>query len=94
MKWIAEGVEKPQQRDYLQKQMCPEMQGFLFSRPLTAADCSALLRSMKHGFKHDPNTFGKDVVETEEPLRVSQVSGRGDNYAGNSNLTAVGCLFQ
>ncbi len=67
----AEGVEKPQQRDYLQKQMCPEMQGFLFSRPLASADCSALLRSAKHGFIHDPNEFGKDAVETEEPLRVA-----------------------
>jgi diguanylate cyclase (GGDEF)-like protein/PAS domain S-box-containing protein len=69
---IAEGVEKPQQRDYLQKQMCPEMQGFLFSRPLAAADCSALLRSMKHWFKHAPNEFGKGVVETEESFCESR----------------------
>lgn len=42
---IAEGVETTQQRDFLQKEKCEEMQGFLFSRPLTAADCTALLRS-------------------------------------------------
>jgi diguanylate cyclase (GGDEF)-like protein/PAS domain S-box-containing protein len=65
---IAEGVEKSQQRDYLQKQMCPEMQGFLFSRPLAAADCSALLRSTKNWLKHDPNESGKGAVETEENL--------------------------
>ena len=67
---IAEGVETPQQRDYLKKQKCPEMQGFLFSRPLAAADCSALLRSTEHRFNHDPNTFEKDVVEPEECFRV------------------------
>jgi EAL domain-containing protein (putative c-di-GMP-specific phosphodiesterase class I) len=64
---IAEGVETRQQRDYLQKLMCPEMQGFLFSRPIPAAECSALLRSMKRGFKGDPRLFGKDV-ETAEPF--------------------------
>jgi diguanylate cyclase (GGDEF)-like protein/PAS domain S-box-containing protein len=74
---IAEGVEKPQQRDYLQKQMCAEMQGFLFSRPLAAADCSALLHSMSIGPKtcHNyPPMLGKNG-ESAEPLRVSQVSG-------------------
>ena len=86
---IAEGVETRQQRDYLYKQMCPEMQGFLFSRPLAAADCSALLRSMKHGFKQNPNAFEQDVDEAEEPWRVSQVSGRTDNYAGNGNPLAM-----
>jgi diguanylate cyclase (GGDEF)-like protein/PAS domain S-box-containing protein len=46
----AEGVETPQQFEYLKKQKCPEMQGFLYSPALTVADCSALLRSGKSGF--------------------------------------------
>jgi diguanylate cyclase (GGDEF)-like protein len=42
---IAEGVETPQQRDFLRNQKCPEMQGFYFSRPLAAVDATALLRA-------------------------------------------------
>jgi EAL domain-containing protein (putative c-di-GMP-specific phosphodiesterase class I) len=42
---IAEGVETALQRDYLKKLGCPELQGFLFSRVLSALDCTALLRS-------------------------------------------------
>lgn len=42
---IAEGVESSEQSEFLKKLNCPEMQGFYFSRPLTAVDATALLRS-------------------------------------------------
>jgi len=45
---IAEGVETPKQREYLQRNMRGEMQGYLFSQPLTPNDCTALLRSAKY----------------------------------------------
>jgi EAL domain-containing protein (putative c-di-GMP-specific phosphodiesterase class I) len=48
---IAEGVETNKQRDYLREHACAEMQGFLFSKPLSAADCTALLRRSKQGLK-------------------------------------------
>jgi EAL domain-containing protein (putative c-di-GMP-specific phosphodiesterase class I) len=51
---VAEGVETRQQFDYLQKQMCAEMQGFLYSRALPGAECGALLRSGKPGFMGIP----------------------------------------
>jgi EAL domain-containing protein (putative c-di-GMP-specific phosphodiesterase class I) len=51
---IAEGVETRQQLDYLQKQMCTEMQGFLYSPALPSAECSALLRSGEPGFMDFP----------------------------------------
>jgi EAL domain-containing protein (putative c-di-GMP-specific phosphodiesterase class I) len=51
---IAEGVETRQQLDYLQKQMCTEMQGFLYSPALPEAECGALLRSGKPGFMSVP----------------------------------------
>ncbi len=41
---IAEGVETEGQRDFLQKERCHEMQGYLFSRPLPAADVVKLLK--------------------------------------------------
>jgi diguanylate cyclase (GGDEF)-like protein len=40
----AEGVETPEQLDTLRKLGCAELQGYLFSRPLSAADFSKMLR--------------------------------------------------
>jgi len=42
---VAEGVETSQQRDYLQKQMCEEMQGFLYSPAVSASECGKLMHS-------------------------------------------------
>jgi EAL domain-containing protein (putative c-di-GMP-specific phosphodiesterase class I) len=42
---IAEGVETTAQLDRLRKQGCNEMQGFLFSRPVPAAEMTHLLQS-------------------------------------------------
>ncbi|MFP5227309.1 MAG: putative bifunctional diguanylate cyclase/phosphodiesterase [Acidobacteriota bacterium] len=44
---IAEGVETGQQRECLERLHCAEMQGFLFSVPITATDCRALLHSRR-----------------------------------------------
>jgi EAL domain-containing protein (putative c-di-GMP-specific phosphodiesterase class I) len=46
---IAVGVETQQQLDYLQKQACAEIQGFLYSPAVMGVDCGALLRSGKAG---------------------------------------------
>ena len=40
---VAEGVETEAQRDFLLQRQCPIMQGYLFARPLCAADITALL---------------------------------------------------
>jgi EAL domain-containing protein (putative c-di-GMP-specific phosphodiesterase class I) len=42
---IAEGVETEAQHDLLRAHHCNEFQGFLFSRPLAAADALAFLQS-------------------------------------------------
>lgn len=44
----AEGVETAAQRDFLAQRACDELQGYLFSKPLPAADCELWLRS-EHG---------------------------------------------
>jgi len=44
MKVIAEGVETKQQLEYLRSIGCEEIQGYLFAKPMSAADASAFLR--------------------------------------------------
>ncbi|MFX4260728.1 EAL domain-containing protein [Pelotomaculum propionicicum] len=44
---VAEGVETEVQRKFLQKHQCSEMQGFLFSKPLSSVDMEALLSKRK-----------------------------------------------
>jgi diguanylate cyclase (GGDEF)-like protein/PAS domain S-box-containing protein len=41
---IAEGVETPEQLEFLRERQCDQMQGYLFSRPVPAADATQLLR--------------------------------------------------
>jgi diguanylate cyclase (GGDEF)-like protein/PAS domain S-box-containing protein len=50
LKVIAEGVETEQQLDFLKQHQCDQMQGFLFSRPVPAAEIDQYLndkRSLK-----------------------------------------------
>ena len=45
MMTLAEGVETSEQRESLRALGCSEMQGFLFSRPVPAAEILRLLQS-------------------------------------------------
>jgi EAL domain-containing protein (putative c-di-GMP-specific phosphodiesterase class I) len=44
MEVCAEGVETAEQSTWLREQGCAELQGFLFSRPLEAAELDAFIR--------------------------------------------------
>lgn len=44
LKVVAEGVENPDQLQFLERRGCDEMQGFYFSRPLSADEMTAYLR--------------------------------------------------
>ena len=47
LKVIAEGVESQNQLSFISRHQCDEMQGYLFSRPVTASEFEHLLRSRK-----------------------------------------------
>ncbi len=44
IKVLAEGVENQNQVDFLIKNNCDEIQGFLFSRPLSVEDCEIFFK--------------------------------------------------
>ena len=46
---VAEGVETRQQLEFLRGCQCGSFQGYLFSRPLTALEASAMLRAQASG---------------------------------------------
>jgi len=47
LKVVAEGVETKEQEQFLQDQICDEMQGFYFSKPIAPDRFAALLRKNK-----------------------------------------------
>jgi EAL domain-containing protein (putative c-di-GMP-specific phosphodiesterase class I) len=44
LKVVAEGVETERQKDFLKENNCDQMQGFIFSEPLSFDDFTQLLR--------------------------------------------------
>ena len=49
MRVTAEGVETPEQASFLRSLACERQQGYLFGRPVSARECSALLREHAAG---------------------------------------------
>ena len=67
---LAEGIENSEQLGIVEACMCPEAQGFYFSRPLVAREIFSLLRSgrIEGGF---------ELKETNPPTpRLSVVAAR------------------
>ena len=75
METTAEGVETPEQLDYVRREGCTEIQGYLLSRPIAADAIPALLRAPQDAF-----------AITTYPHGI--VAGVQDGNAGRSSLPA------
>ena len=62
LRTIAEGVETPDQLEFLRREGCEQAQGYLFSRPLPARECARLLAGR--------------VLSRASPLRAAPVEPR------------------
>ncbi len=60
----AEGVETENQRKTLATLGCNQMQGYLFSRPLTEIKLVEMIRKLNSGFLTDDTLFVKDYLKT------------------------------
>ena len=67
---LAEGIENSEQLGIVEACMCPEAQGFYFSRPLVAREIFSMLRRGRIGGE-------VELVDTTPPMtRLSIVAGR------------------
>lgn len=88
---VAEGVETAAQAAFLREQACDQMQGFLFSRPLPAADLERLLRDGAGLYANDSQpraTVGTAVGRSSESS-TDRRSKMSESVAANPAVTAV-----
>jgi diguanylate cyclase (GGDEF)-like protein/PAS domain S-box-containing protein len=68
---VGEGVETHQQLEYLQRQMCPEIQGYLYSPAMPAEDCTQLMRAGRTAFLNVAPAAAKRIHVVEPSTLAS-----------------------
>ncbi|OWW21587.1 EAL domain-containing protein [Noviherbaspirillum denitrificans] len=86
---IAEGVETIEQFEYLRKQQCGEMQGFLFSRAVPAAEIVRLLKEGR-GVQPADTAASRCILLVAEDAGMREELGRILEGDGWSVLAARG----
>ena len=66
---VAEGVETPEQMEFVCRAGCDQMQGYLFGRPMTAADLGRLLSKSPQ-----PST-----IQHAQPVASETISASSSN---------------
>lgn len=88
---IAEGVETAEQLDYLRLMRCNEVQGYLFSYPVTADDIPAVLQQIKSTFKplSRPQTGERYLLLVDDELSILNALRRNLHGEGYHLLLAT-----
>ncbi len=85
---IAEGVESLSQYGYLRKQLCEEMQGFLFSRPVPASEITRLLQEGRRLDSATDDTHVGTVLMVDDEPHVLTAMRRAFHQENWNFLTA------
>lgn len=88
---VAEGVETEAQAAYLRRRHCDQLQGYLFSRPLPAADMERLFREQRRLSlpTDDPSDRGRSLLVLAPDEREIEALQSALQDAGYRILTAT-----
>jgi PAS domain S-box-containing protein/diguanylate cyclase (GGDEF)-like protein len=87
---IAEGVETEGQLALLAQNGCDEIQGYLFSRPVPAADCARMLREEKSLAlgKLQPQPYRRTLLYVDDEVNLLAAVRRAMRHTGYRVLVA------
>lgn len=76
---VGEGVETPAQLQFLRDRGCEEFQGYLFSKPVPAQDCTKLLEDQ---FRTEDQSQ-KQIPSAQSGILVDTLTWQSDVHSGN-----------
>ena len=90
IKVVAEGVETAEQLRFLKRRRCDEAQGYLFAKPVTAAEFPAVVQEIRAQRHHDLRQFDPTKSGQRKAFLVEKRSASGLRPAfDESKVTAV-----
>ena len=90
IKVVAEGVETAEQLRFLKRRRCDEAQGYLFAKPVTAAEFPAVVQEIRAQRHHDLRQFDPTKSGQRKAFLVEKRSASGLRPAfDETKVTAV-----